>query len=155
MDVAAKALENALAFDVKKDGLTQRQNGDWVMRLTVAQLDMHQVIVNAKMGAIFQCVLVEKNDDETPVDHKAKERDKWKDLGPTTQAAMRCTQPVFWAWLKEVKGYSVQDEETAAGAVREMCGVTSRADLTKNHQSRVLWHYLDNEYQAWKAAEHG
>ena len=51
MNEAERARENAISFEVKKDGLQQRQSGDWVLRVTVAAIDMHQVIVNAPMGA--------------------------------------------------------------------------------------------------------
>jgi hypothetical protein len=74
MNQAKKARDNALQLEVKKDGLQQRQNGDWVLRFTAQNIDMHQVIVNAPMGTRFWCSLIELNDDETPVDHKAMER---------------------------------------------------------------------------------
>jgi hypothetical protein len=151
------AIENALSFDVKKDGLQQRQNGDWTLRLTVAEIDMHQVIVSAKMGTIFQCVLVEKGDDELPVDHRAMERDKWRDLGPAKQAGIRCKEPSFWAFLsEECAGPPIHDEAAAAVMVRDICGVESRADLNKpgNSEARIAWHELDRHFQAWKAAEH-
>jgi hypothetical protein len=104
MNQAKKARDNALQLEVKKDGLQQRQNGDWVLRFTAQNIDMHQVIVNAPMGTRFWCSLIELNDDETPVDHKAMERDKqrnkWRDMAPSQQAAMRCQEKTFWAHLK-------------------------------------------------------
>src|SRR5215475_2539197 len=101
MHEAARARANAISFEAKKDGLSQRQSGDWQLRLTVAALDMDQRITSAPMGTRFQCVLVEINDDETPVDHAAQDRDKWRALGPTKQAGIRCNDPVFWAFLRE------------------------------------------------------
>jgi hypothetical protein len=156
MNEAERARENAISFEVKKDGLQQRQSGDWVLRVTVAAIDMHQVIVNAPMGTRFMCVLVEVNDDETPVEHKLMERDKWRDLGATRQAGIRCNDPVFWAYLREQWGLKVDDEADAAGAVRGACGVTSRSDLGKVGQgeARLRWLNLDNQFQAWKAKEH-
>lgn len=157
MDIAELALANALAFDVKKDGLQQRQNGDWALRFTVAEIDMHQVIVSAKMGTIFQCVLVEKNDDGTPVDHKAMDRDKWRELGPVKQAGIRCKDPVFWAYLREGQYHyiGVHDEASAAAAVRDICKVLTRSDLGKSGFSdqRILWFALDQNFQGWKARE--
>jgi hypothetical protein len=153
---AELAIENSIAFDVKKDGLQQRQNGDWVLRVTVAALDMHQVIVNAKMGAIFQCVLVEKGDDEMPVDHVAQERDRWVNLGPARQAGMRCKDPVFWAYLTEEHDQGEEVAEIgAANFVRTLCRVKSRSDLDKHGygEARRKWHELDNAFQAWRAME--
>lgn len=155
IDLSKAAIENAISLEVKKDGLQQRQGGDWMLRFTVAAVDMDQRITQAPMGTRYQCVLVEVNDDESPIDHKAQERDKWRDLGPARQAGMRCKEPTFWAYLSEEKGYPIADEPDAAEAVRDICGVASRGDLTKPGQvhARAQWHDLDFSYQAWKAAE--
>jgi hypothetical protein len=134
--------------------LQQRQSGDWSLRFTVADID--QRLVGAAMGTRYQCVLVEVNDDETPVNHTAIERDKWRDLGPAKQAGIRCKEPIFWAYLSEEQGGpQVTNEEAAAILVRDICGVASRADLGKpgHHASRTLWYNLDTSYQAWKARE--
>ena len=157
MREAEAARQNAISLEVKKDGLQQRQSGDWMLRFTVAAVDMDQRITNAPMGARYQCVLVEVNDDESPKNHQAIERDKWRDLGPAKQAGIRCKEPLFWAYLREVRGFTVHNEDDAAFTVREYCGVASRADLGKINMNseRLRWTSLDNHYQAWKAAEHG
>lgn len=167
---AEVARENAISFEVKKDGLQQRQNGDWMLRL-VAQAkdlqptDIHAVIVNANMGTRFLCTLVQLDDDETPVDHKAIERDKWRALGPAKQAGIRCNDPVFQAWLREghrnewdalfFEDDGRTDEEHAADAVRKICNVLSRSDLGKPGFSdqRLIWYDLDTKFQAWKVKE--
>jgi hypothetical protein len=158
MDMATLATDNAISIEAKKDGLTQRQSGDWQLRLTVAAVDMDNRLTQAPMGTRFACVLVEINDDETPVDHKAQQRDKWRELGAQKQAGMRCKEPTFWAFLSEEMFGSavlISNEEGAARVVREHCGVASRADLMKPGQSeaRERWHALDWKYQAWKAVE--
>ena len=93
---------------------------------------------------------------DEPVDHKTIDRDKWRDIGATKQAGIRCKQPLFWVWLSEEKKIDVGDEEGAAKVVRTVCGVDSRRDLDKtgNAQARIKWHDLDFEFQAWKAVEH-
>jgi hypothetical protein len=146
---------------VKKDGLQQRQNGDWTLRFTAQAKDLqpediHQVIVNANMGTRFLLTLVEIGDDEMPVEHKKMDRDKWRALGATAQAGIRCKQPLFWVWLSEEKRIACGDEEDAAKIVRKICGVETRRDLDKvgNAQARIMWHELDFEFQAWKAMEH-
>jgi hypothetical protein len=154
---AARAIENKLAFECKKDGLQQRQDGSWILRLTVHPNDMKMRLAQAAMGTRYQCVLVEINDDETPVDHVAIARSQWRDLGPTKQAGIRCSDPVFWAFLSEEKRISpdVNDHEAAAQIVRTLCRVTSRSQLDKPgfQASRVLWYGLDQEFQAWKALQ--
>jgi hypothetical protein len=84
------------------------------------------------------------------------EHGKWADLGATRQAGIRCKEPTFWAYLNETTEFFVFDEETAAEAVRSICGVASRADLGRpgSSEQRLAWHKLDDAYQAWKVKEH-
>jgi hypothetical protein len=156
MSMAERALENAINLEVKKDGLAQRQSGDWVLRLTIAAVHMDQRIAAAAMGTQYECFLVEVNDDHTPRDHKGEQRDKWRALGPVKQAGIRCADPVFWAFLRENQHYTVSDEVSAAGAVRSYCNVPTRSDLDKPGFSdqRILWFDLDKKFQAWKAREY-
>jgi hypothetical protein len=154
---AERARDNSIAFECKKDGLQQRQSGDWVLRLTVAAIDMHQTIVMATMGTRFQCVLVEIDDDETPVDHEAIERERWRDIGATKQAGIRCSDPVFWAFLDEEceTDHHVNNSSEAAVFVRAFCCVDSRIELDKpgNSEARTKWYQLDNAFQAWRVKE--
>lgn len=76
----------------------------------------------------------------------------WRNVQPAAQAGIRCADPMFRAFLREVKRYGHCDEEDAAVAVRDICGVKTRADLAI-HAHRVIWHQLDSEYQAWLAKE--
>lgn len=155
---AKKAVQNAISLECKKDGLQQKQNGDWKLCVTIAAADMDQRVTTAAMGTRYQCVLVEISDDESPVDHKAIERDKWRALGPVKQAGIRCKEPMFWAFLgEEVWSTGINGEEEAAEAVRDLCGVASRSHLGKPGYSdaRVSWHNIENQYQAWKVREHG
>lgn len=153
-DQASQARENAIVLECKKDGLQQRQSGDWSLRFTVADID--QRLVGAAMGTRYQCVLVEVNDDETPTNHVVRERDKWRDLGPAKQAGIRCKEPTFWAFLtEELHLPEIHSEEHAASAVREICHVASRADFEKpgQHEARITWHRLEEAYQGWRARE--
>jgi hypothetical protein len=154
---AKRAVANAIKVELKKDGLTQRQSGDWQLRFTVASTDMDQRLAAAPMGTRYVGALVEIGDDEQAIDHDAIARSKWRDLGPTKQAGIRCSDPVFWAFLSEEKRISpdVNDHEAAAQIVRTLCRVTSRSQLDKPglQASRVLWYGLDQEFQAWKALQ--
>lgn len=157
MTEAETARRNAISFEVKKDGLQQRQSGDWQLRFTVSAIDMDQRLASAAMGTRFACVLVEVNDDETPVDHRAMDRDKWRELGPAKQAGIRCKEPMFWAYLAEELHFgNITNEQRAAEAVRQQCGVASRSELSQpgNSHAREIWHNIDFGFQAWKVAEH-
>jgi hypothetical protein len=158
IDLAKAALNNAISLEVKKDGLQQRQSGDWTLRLVFGAIDYNEQLGRAPMGTRYACVLVEVNDDESPVDHATIEQGKWRDLGPAKQAGMRCKEPVFWAFLSEERSFpDVQSEEQAAACVRAVCGVSSRSELNKlgYERERLAWHELDGAFQAWKAAENG
>lgn len=150
MTVADLARENAIPLEVKKDGLRQRQSGDWVLSLVIAATDMPASITGAAMGTRYQCVLVEIGDDETPTEDRQKQL--WRELGATKQAALRCRDPIFWAFLEEEKSFQVRSEEEAADSVRRWCGVASRADLARETDARIAWLGLDNHFQAWRAA---
>jgi len=83
----------------------------------------------------------------------AKQKMDWRDMQPAAQAGIRCADPMFRAFLREVKHYGHCDEDEAATAVRDICGISSRAQLGTVHAARVIWHQLDSEYQAWLAKE--
>jgi hypothetical protein len=127
-----------------------------MLRFTVGASDMDTRIVAASMGARFICVLVEVGDDEQAVDHVAIERDKWRELGATRQAGIRCKDPVFWAYLSEEHDQGDEVLEIgAANFVRTLCRVKSRSDLDKHGygEARRKWFELDNAFQAWRAME--
>jgi hypothetical protein len=153
---AEKAVENAIPIECKKDGLRQRQSGDWVLSLVIAAPDMDSRITGAAMGTRYKAALVEVGDDEQAVDHKGEERDKWRELGPVRQAGIRCKDVLFQRYLDEEEGFAVRDEESAACAVRTICMVLTRTELGKaGNDGKFLWLALDNRFQAWKAKENG
>lgn len=88
-----------------------------------------------------------------PVETEEAERRDWRDVQPSAQAAMRCGQPEFWAFLREEKQQRVANKDDAATAVRKVCQVNSRAHFNTNHTARVMWNQLDSEYAAWQARE--
>lgn len=78
----------------------------------------------------------------------------WRDLAPQQQAGIRCEEPTFTAFLKEERRDDWYEAPDAAECVRLICGVASRSELGTNQKARVIWHKLDNAFQAWKALEH-
>jgi len=167
MTIADQARNHAISLEAKKDALSQRQSGDWKVSFTVQGIDMDPRLTQAPMGTRYAVVLVEIGDDELPASPRevrkpqpvsdkpagAKRMD-WRDMQPAAQSAIRCAEPTFRAFLREVKKFKASHEEDAATAVRDICGVKSRADLGTIHAARVIWHQLDTEYLAWKAVEH-
>jgi len=85
----------------------------------------------------------------------ATEHRAWSELSATTQAALRCKEPIFWAFLRE-SGFTtrkIESEETAAEVVRAVCEVESRRELAEHSIAQAIWHDIDGLYQAWKARE--
>ncbi len=148
MSAAERAVANAIPIEVKKDGLQQRQNGDWVLRLTVQAADMDQRVTSAPMGTRYQAVLVEIGDNEQPVEQPKGELD-WREVQPAAQAGIRCAEPRFRDYLAVEHGIATKTAQEAAEAVRTLCGVNSRAQLGVNHRARALWHQIDASYRQW------
>lgn len=78
----------------------------------------------------------------------------WRDIQPAQQAGIRCEDPVFVAFLKEQRPDDWHETQDAAECVRLICNVASRSELTTSHKARMIWHLLDQEFDAWKALEH-
>jgi len=69
------------------------------------------------------------------------------------QAGILCSDPVFRAFLNEEGPIGIgpiTDEEAAALAVRELCGVLSRADLVPGSSAAERWNDLHGRFLAWK-----
>jgi len=81
---------------------------------------------------------------------KKADKQEWKDLQPQQQAGIRCADPVFIAFIKSEHADDWHEFNDAADFVRSYCNVESRAELGTNHKARVLWHQLDEQFQAWK-----
>ena len=146
MNPADLARQNAIPLEVKKDGLQQRQNGDWALRFVVQAADMDQRLISAAMGTRFQVALVEIGDDELP---KQKAKLDWREVQPTAQAAIRCAEPHFREYLSIEHGKNTNTKEEAAETIRQMCGIASRTELSTNHKARALWHSIDSGYREW------
>lgn len=86
-------------------------------------------------------------DQEPPRPDRAK---RWNDLNPSQQAGIRCGEPAFQSFLTE--RYRDDFHEAAgdrAECVRLICDVSSRSELDTNHKARVIWHQLNDQYEAW------
>jgi hypothetical protein len=103
------------------------------------------------VGERLHIVCVKVNDDETtePASKPAepKERKAWADLPPAQQAAIRCEDHAFRLFIaKYCDDQAIQSSQQVAAAIRNLCGIGSRADLNTNHRARVIWHGLDRQF---------
>src|SRR6185295_1296409 len=170
MTVADQARNAAISLEAKKDGLVQKQSGDWKMSFTVQAIDMSDRLTKAPMGTRFAMVLVEIGDDELPAPTAAappaveappepvnqpppaRARRDWRDVPPAEQAFLRCQNAAFVSFLKEewqIEWQQAGNGDPAADCVRQICGVESRSEIATNHRSRMLWKQLDDQFQAW------
>lgn len=78
----------------------------------------------------------------------------WRDMSPQQQAGIRCDDTAFVAFLREERSDDWIETREPAECVRLICGVRTRAELETNHKARVIWHQLDDQFQAWKQVEH-
>lgn len=157
-DIAKQAVAASLQFESKKDGLSQLQDGSWVLKLKVHPSEIPAALLTAPMGTRFVSVLVEVSDDETPVSPEAqeqrtkpaKDRTPWSSMLPAQQAAIRCNDIAFRRFLSErfQPGHPV-NEEQAAGIVREQCGVSSRTTLNTSPMAAGYWREIDADFQFW------
>jgi len=79
-----------------------------------------------------------------------KPRQKWESLPLSQQAAIRCGEEAFWRFLREERGFIVDDQEDAAIFVRGACNVHSRSEIGKTEASAKAWRDLDGAYQYWQ-----
>jgi hypothetical protein len=128
-----------------------------VFEVPLAEADMAYEVIggmpnpsNERWFGIAALDLTQKHIDARPV----KPKRDWRDLVPSAQASIRCDEPIFEAFLKEEYPDIWREMGDAVATVRSICAVNSRADLNTFHASRVIWHQLDEKFQAWKAAEH-
>lgn len=78
----------------------------------------------------------------------------WRELQPAQQAALRCNNPVFIAFLREERTFDMSEATCdPAECIRLICGVASRSELNTNQKARAIWHQLDSQFQAWNAVE--
>jgi hypothetical protein len=85
-----------------------------------------------------------------------KEKQRWEGLKLSMQAGIRCNEPAFQRFMREVHNSEAHgdDDEDAANAVRHICGVDSRSGLNNNPEAAEQWRQLERSYQAWlKVAE--
>lgn len=165
MTPADQARDSALHCEAKKHAYRQTQDGV-VVSFVLHPDEVPGSLATAPLGARYVLALVQIGDDELPVpakengtkprqvkprpDGASREKMDWREVQPAAQAGIRCGEAAFVRFLQDNYGEDFQAmERDAAATVRYLCGVNSRAELGTKHAARVIWHQLDNQYQAW------
>ncbi len=105
-----------------------------------------------KSGRRFMAVLVEINDDETPVQPQSEP------IGPLCKwLVMRCAEPEFRAWLSSVfTAMTIKDEADVKALVLDLLGLTSRKELDGNPTAEAKFHQkIRQPYQMWLVRRSG
>lgn len=173
MTIADEARDNALHCEMVKYAYRQTKDGV-VVSFVVHPNDIPAELSISHIGARFMVALVQLGDDELPVKQPAKESQRtpasqttpqpdkprsagvkrdWRDLQPAQQAGIRCGEPTFAAYLREMHPDEWRETREAAACVRFICSVHSRVELGTNQKARALWHQMDTQYQGWLAKE--
>lgn len=69
---------------------------------------------------------------------------KWDALGPVKQAGVLCSDESFWVYLQ------VTSADAAANSVRQVCGISSRRELSTNASAAQRWRDIVARYRAWQ-----
>lgn len=82
------------------------------------------------------------------------ERRDWNSLAYSQRAGIRCEEPIFRAFLREMCGKpDVRSADSAATAIREICEVESRGDIRKGTEAEKKWLEIESWFAAWQTKE--
>lgn len=69
----------------------------------------------------------------------------------SAEAAIKCGEPAFKAWLEEAHGLERPlTDDRCAQKLRSLLGVTSRAELNNDAAAAERWRRLRDEFQTWR-----
>gem|GEM_PF-6572007 len=113
-------------------------------------------------GAEFGTAIVQLDEDGAPVSQRKLRAVQTAVAGITPlkggakskHVARKCLDAQFVDWLVSCgRVADGSDRQTVAGYIRNLCGVTSRAELDTNDVAWEAWHALEREYiRSWEPA---
>jgi hypothetical protein len=147
--VTAWAERNTVQCEVVKVAMAQDKNGH-ILKLSIHPNDLPKDLVLDPLGSRYVMVLAKLNDQdeiETPKDKSDGE--KVVDI-----AGLLCRNDRFIHWLFD-SGHSIGDtQQDAIAAVRDICGVKSRADFRTDEAARTRFlemkAYFEEDLKAGK-----
>ena len=71
----------------------------------------------------------------------------------SSQAALRCKDARFRAFLRETNRRFARDEAEAREYVLEHCGISTRADIKPGTEAETYWLDLERAYDEWQTEE--
>ena len=147
------AKDSALIFEAVKVALRQTKDGA-MLTLSVHPNDFPQDLFKAWVGTRYQCVLVELNDQDEPV--QTTESREGKEA--VARAGILCRDVNFQNWMYKqhprpgqlVSSLEEVTEETTAKSVCLYCGIDSRSELSGTSQhSKIAREEFDKLISAY------
>ena len=134
-----------LQMEVKKNGLTQTQDGTWKLSLTVHPNDMPSDLLTAPMGKIYVAVLAAVGDDGQPEPtREQKPKKRWHEMSRAQQAGILISDPSFEDWIAD----RLEDRgETTDERLKSYLDISSKAELDTKHSAAKWWDYLVAQYR--------
>ncbi len=136
------ARDIAIQMEMKKDKLSQNQDGAWKITFNVHPNDMHQDILTHHMGQRYQAFFVPVGDDERPVE---------KPKSYAGQAKMMAKEDAFQSYVANAKGKSsCYGEGEAEQWIEFTCGVDSCSDIIDGSSAGYGFKRLQAAYLRWR-----
>lgn len=108
-----------------------------------------QFMVDAPRHVGFLLDLVDRAISRLRPAEPAPDPGKAKDYA--AEAAIKCGEPAFKAWLRDCHGLEPPlSDERCAQKLRSLLGVTSRAELNDDAAAAERWRRLRDEFQVWR-----
>lgn len=79
----------------------------------------------------------------------AHERKDFDELPYASQITLMCKSYEFRCYMRDA-GYKVNNEDDAINAVKEICGVASRKEITTGTPTGEMWEDIKSKYNDWK-----
>ena len=137
------AERNTIQCEVVKIAMSQDKNGH-ILKLSIHPNELPKDLVLDPLGSRYVMVLARLNDQDEVVQPKEKtDGDKAVDI-----AGLLCRNDRFISWLFDHGHSDSRDQHGAIAAIRDICGVQSRAEFRTNEEARERFFELKAEFEA-------
>ena len=144
------------ALEVKKDGLSQLQDGSWKFTLKVHANDMPTELMQAPMGTRYGMAFKLIADDES-FDHTEPE-EKTEGERAVMQAGILAKNSTFADFIRirhqavwsTLAGRCHTTADLAVISIHKICAVKSRAEFATNPEALARWKKLAGEYMDYQ-----
>jgi len=127
-----------IQFEAIKLSLKQDRSG-YALHLAIHPDEIPDQLVRDFVGARYQVVMV-----------RLTEHQELSPMNPVSRAGMLAKDEAFQTFLMESDITFEKSQNAAEQAIRDICGVRSRAELNASPEARTAFSDLLFQYQEWK-----